>query len=126
MYHVHVLLTPTSDLSLPALAQKIAAAHPKTTLENTGSELILTEGNWDYHIAWRSDESTLQEIEGIVGHISGIEVDHEIRTCDHQLEIWSDTPDPFMQYYDIHWQILEIIRSFHGVYLVDPGEFTLL
>jgi hypothetical protein len=52
--------------------------------------------------------------------------DDAIRTCDRRFEMWSDTPDPFMEYFERHFQILDVLRGFRGVILVDPREPALL
>jgi hypothetical protein len=126
MYHAFALLTPKSDATIPAVAVKIKAKFPSFTVNESASALDLLEGDWDYHIAFQSGPQILQESEGLAGRIAGLDDDDAIRTCDRRFEMWSDTPDPFMEYFERHFQILDVLRGFRGVILVDPREPALL
>lgn len=126
MYHAFALLTPKSDATVPAIAAKIKAAFPKYQVQTTASTIDVSEGNWDYHLAFQSGPEILDESDGFAGRIAGLDDDDAIRTCDRRFEVWSDTPDPFMEYFDKHFQVLDVLRGFKGVILVDPKEPALL
>ena len=126
MYHAFALLQPSSDLKLPAVADKLKAKFPQLTVEQTAKEITLNSANWDYHLAMQSGPDVLNESESLAGRIAGLDEDTPMRMCDRRLEVWSDTPDPFMEHFDDHFQILEVLRGFKGVILVDPNEPGLL
>lgn len=126
MYHALALLTPKSDMTVAAVAQKLKTKFPSYRLDQKASAIDLTEGDWDYHITFQSGPPILEESEGLAGRIAGLDDDDAIRTCDRRFELWSDTPDPFMEHFDKHFQILDVLRGFNGVILVDPREPALL
>lgn len=126
MYHAFVLLTPKSDATVPEVAKKLKATFPKYQVTQTANAIDLAEGDWDYHLAFQSGPDVLQESEGLAGRIAGLDDDDAMRTCDRRFEVWSDTPDPFMEHFDKHFQILDTLRGLKGVILVDPKEPALL
>lgn len=126
MYQAYALLTPKSDATLDAVAKAIAAKFPQYQLTQTATGIDLAEGDWDYHLAFQSGPPILEESEGLAGRMAGIDDDDAMRTCDRRIEIWSDTPDPFMEHFDKHFQILAVLRAFKGIILVDPREPALL
>ncbi len=126
MYQAYALMTPKSDLTIPEAARRIQAKFPNIDVNQTGGSIDLTEGDWDYHLALQSGPQVLEEAEGLAGRIAGLEDDDAMRTCDRRFEVWSDTPDPFMEYFERHFQILDVLRGFKGVILVDPREPSLV
>lgn len=126
MYHAYALLTPKCDLTVAALASAIRSKFPKYQVKASGDSIEVAEGDWDYHLKLQSGPKVLEESEGLAGRIAGTDDDDPIRTCDRRFEIWSDTPDPFMEYFERHFQILDVIRPVKGVILIDPREPALL
>lgn len=126
MYHAYALLTPDSDLTLPAVASKLKARFPEVGIQQTDSDIRLNQGNWDYELIYQKGADVLTESEGLAGHIAGLDSDSPLRTCDRRLDVSSDTPDPFLEYMDNHFQVLEVLRGFKGVILVDPAGPELL
>lgn len=126
MHHAFALLTPKSDATVAAVAATVKARFPSYRVNETASTIDLLEGDWDYHLAFQSGPEILAESEGLAGRIAGLDDDDPMRTCDRRFEMWSDTPDPFMEYFERHFQILDVLRGFKGVILVDPREPALL
>ena len=126
MYHALALLTPASDLTLSSVTAKVKAKFPKIQVQPAADRIDLAEGDWDYHMVWQSGAQVLQESEGLAGRLAGLDENDPIRTCDRRLEVWSDTPDPFMEHFEKHFQLLDVLRAFKGVILVDPREPSLL
>lgn len=126
MYHAFALLTPSSDLNMAAVAAKIKAKFPQFQVKPSATKIELTSANWDYFLELQSGQQVLEESEGLAGRIAGLDDDTPMRICDRRLEVWSDTSDPFMEHFDDHFQVLEVLRSFKGVILVDPKEPCLL
>jgi hypothetical protein len=126
MYHAFALLQHDSDLTLAAAAKKLKARFPHFNVEQGGAEIVLTNEAWDYHLLLETGPDVLNESEGLAGRIAGLDDDTAMRSCDRRLNLWSDTPDPFMEHFDDHFQLLEVVRGFKGVILVDPNEPGLL
>jgi hypothetical protein len=126
MYHAFALLEPRSEFTLPAAADRLKAKFPQVNVSLHGEEITLTTDNWDYHLLLQSGPDVRVESESFAGRIAGLDEDTPMRDCARRLEVWSDTPDPFMEHFDDHFQVLEVLRTFKGVILVDPHEPGLL
>ncbi len=46
--------------------------------------------------------------------------------CDRRVEVWSDTPDPFVEHLSDFHAVIEVLRSFRGLIPVDPNEPALM
>jgi hypothetical protein len=126
MYHAYALLQPDSDLTLAALADRLRAKFPQARVTPAGDTIALSEGDWDYNLVLQSGPDVLAESEGLAGRIAGLDEDSPVRACDRRVEVWSETPDPFMEHFDKHFQVLDVFRSFSGVVLVDPKGAEVL
>jgi len=126
MYHAFALVQAGSDLTLPAVEAKLKARFPQWNVAHADKQLTLSSDSWEYYLAAQSGPEVLRESENLAGRLAGLEADSPLRVCDRRLEVWSDTPDPFMEHFDDHFQILEVLRGFKGVILVDPKEPALL
>jgi hypothetical protein len=126
MYHAFALLQPDSDLTMAAAMTRLKSRFPKVQASLNGNELTLTDGEWDYRLVLQSGPEVLEESEGLASRLAGLEDDSAMRTCDRRVEVWSETPDPFMEHFEKHFQVLDVLRTFKGVILVDPKEPSLL
>jgi hypothetical protein len=126
MHHAFALMPPESELTLAAVKDRLKITFPEATVALKGGEITITEGDWDYHLVLQKGPEILEESEGFAGRISGLDDDSSLRACDRRIEVWSETPDPFMEYFEKHFQVLGVLREFKGVILVDPSEPSLL
>ena len=126
MHHALALMQPESDLTLAAAQDRLKITFPEASIALKGGEIAIAEGDWDYHLVLQKGPEILEESEGLAGRIAGLDDDTAIRSCDRRVEVWSDTPDPFMEYFEKHFQVLGVLREFKGVILVDPSEPSLL
>ncbi|MCE9532521.1 MAG: hypothetical protein K8T89_15590 [Planctomycetes bacterium] len=126
MYHAFALMTPECTLTIPDVASKLKARFPTLDVAVDGNEIILSTPTWDYHLELQSSPDVLNESEGFAGRIAGLDEDTPMRKCNRRLEVWSDTPDITMEHFDDHFQILDVLRGFKGVILVDPKEPAIL
>jgi hypothetical protein len=126
MYHAFALLQPDSNLTLPATASKLKAAFPNFDVEQSSAEIVLANDSWDYHLLLESGPDVLNESQSLARRIVGLDDDSPLGSCDRRLNMSSDTPDPFMEHFDDHFKVLEALRGFKGVILVDPNEPALL
>ena len=68
------------------------------------------------------------ETQGLTEKIAGwepAEADAVIAS-DRRVEVWSETPDPFMEHFNDYLKVIEVLKSFRGVIPVDPHTPTLL
>jgi hypothetical protein len=126
MYHAVGLLPPDSEFTLDAAATRLKARFPEARIERNGNEINLAEGDWEYRVVLQKGPDVLEESEGLAGRIAGLDDDTAMRSCDRRVDLSCETPDPFMEYFDKHFQVLDVIRSFSGAILVDPKEPSLI
>ena len=126
MYSAYALLLPDSDYKKSAAVDRLKMKFPEVTVNLNGDEITLVEGDWDYHLVLNKAPEVLAQSEELAGRIAGLDDDTSMRTCDRRVEVWCETPDPFMEYFERHFQVLDVLRTFKGVILVDPKEPSLL
>jgi len=126
MYHAYGLLLPSSNFTLAASAQKLAAQLPSFKQQQTPQQLQLSSGDWEIHLTLQEGPEVLQESARIAEHVGGAEDELGIRTCNRRVDIASDVPDPEMDHFNDYLQIIEVLQTFQGVIPVDPREPSLL
>ncbi len=126
MYHAYGLLLPSSNFTLAAAAQKLAALLPSFKQALVPQQLQLTSGDWEIHLTLQEGPEVLQESAQIAEQIGGAEDELGIRTCNRRVDVASDIPDPEMDHFNHYLQIIEVLQTFQGVIPVDPSEPSLL
>ena len=126
MYRAYALLQPNSNFDLGAAVQRLQASFPGMDVKREGDLVTLTGADWDYSLKLEQGEFVLGESQGFAERIAGAEDGLDIASCDRRVEMWSDTPDPFMEHCDDHLKALEAVRGFSGIILIDPSEPCIL
>jgi hypothetical protein len=124
MYRAIGLLQSDTDFDLDAAASRLAAKIPGSSSTRSGDLVTVTSGDWELYIAVASGPEVASEIEGLVGRLAGIEA-AEAETyvaTGRRVEVWSDTPDPFMEHFNDYLSAVEVLKSFRGLLAVDPKE----
>src|SRR5437763_20485 len=125
MYRAYGLLQPGSDFTLDAAAERLRAKFPGYAVTRNGPQITLSKGDWEIELLLNEQPHVVTESEGIAGHLSGPDADL-VRGCDRRVEVWSDTPDPFLEHFDEYLRVVEVLKSFRGLVAVDPKEPNLL
>jgi hypothetical protein len=125
MYRAYGLLQPGSDFTLDAAAERLRAKFPGYTVTRSGPQVAVTQGDWDIQLLLNVEPYVATESEGIAGHLAGPDAD-AVRACTRRVEVWSDTPDPFLEHFNEYLQVVEVLKSFTGLVAVDPKEPNLL
>ena len=126
MYHAYALLQPSSDFSLKAAAPKLKAKFPELKQDLSDRQLMISSEDWEIHLTTEEGPDVLEESSRIADHISGAEDELGIRTCNRRVDVASDVPDPRMEHFDDYLKVIEVLRTFRGVILIDPDEPSLL
>jgi hypothetical protein len=124
MYRALGLLQSDTDFDLGTAAARLVAQIPGATSSRSGDVVTVTSGDWEMYIALASGPEVTSEIEGLVGRLAGIEP-AEAETyvaTGRRVEVWSDTPDPFMEHFNDYLSAVEVLKSFRGLLAVDPKE----
>jgi hypothetical protein len=128
MYLAYGLLQPGSDFTLDAAAARLAARFPGWSVTRTGDEVRVTQGEWEFKLRLNADDYVATESVGLAGKIAGLEPAEAaaLEACDRRAELWSDTQDPFVEHLGDFGAAAEVLKSFGGLFAVDPNEPALM
>ena len=126
MYRAYGLLQPGSDFSIGETANRLRARFPTSSVVAAGDRITLTEGDWGIEFWLNADASVLAESIGFAEKIAGLVDGLEMESCTSRVEVWSETPDPFIEHLADFHAVLELLRTFRGVILIDPAEPALM
>ena len=126
MYRAYGLLQPGSDFSIDEAANRLRARFPAATVTAAGARITLIDGDWGIEFWLNTDPSVLTESIGFAEKIAGVVDGLDIESCASRVEVWSDTQDPFIEHLADFHTVLELLRSFRGLILIDPIEPALM
>ena len=126
MYLAYGLIQPGSDFSLDEAERRLRSQFPGFTVTRNGDQITAAIGDWEIELRLNADPSVLTESVGLAERIAGIADGKDLEVCDRRVEIWSDTPDPFLEHLADFHAMIEVLRTFRGVILVDPKEPALM
>ena len=128
MYRAYGLLKPDSDFNLDLAIARITPRFPGYSITRTGDQITISKGDWEIELALVSGAHIPAETQGITEKIAGMEAtDTEVLLrSDRRVEVWSETPDPFMEHFNDFLKVVEVLKSFNGLVAVDPHERALL
>jgi hypothetical protein len=126
MYTAYGLLQPDSDFTLAEAEKRLLAQFPGAASQTTDDLLTITAGEWDLYLRVNEGPEVRSEASGFAARIAGIEDAGPFLSCKRRVEVWSETPDPFLEHFEKYQQVIGVLRSFNGLIAVDPKEPALL
>lgn len=126
MYSAHGLIHPASDFTLAAAEARLAARFPGYTVARSGDQITVSTDDWEIALRLNADPEVLAESARVAERIAGAEDGQALAGCDRRVEVWSETPDPFVEHLAHFHAVVEVLRSFAGVVPIDPAEPALL
>ena len=128
MYRAYGLLQPGSDFDLEQAKARLTAKFPGYSVTRNGDQITISKGDWEMEMALVTGPHVRTESEWLVGELAGLEPAEAetLTSSDRRVEMWSDTPDPFMEHFNDYLLGIEVLKSFRGVIAVDPKEPSLL
>lgn len=126
MYSAYGLLTPNTDFTMTEAARRLAAKFPSFAVEQKAGSIVVSDADWEIHLALNESPTVIEESRVIAGHIGGDEDAKDIAVCARRVELASDIPDPEMDHFNDYWLAVEVLQSFKGLIAVDPREPSLL
>ncbi len=128
MYRAYGLLLSGTDFTLDPAAARLTARFPGYSVTRRGEQITVSKGDWEIELALVSGPQVQTESEGLAGNLAGLEPAEaaSIAACDRRVEVWSDTPDPAMEHFNDYLFVVEVLKSFRGVVVVDPREPAIL
>jgi hypothetical protein len=128
MYRALGLLRSDTDFTLDAAQTRLSAKFPGFSVARDGNQIVVSKGDWWIAVALASGESVQLETERLVEHLAGVEPDEAgaLAASDHRVELWTEVPDPFMEHFNDYLSVVEVLKSFNGLLVVDPKEPAVL
>lgn len=128
MYRAYGLLRPESDFTIEQAHARLTAKFPGFTVARDANQIVVSKGEWWIAMALVSGPEIQMEIEGLVGHLAGIEPAEAVVLAEaiRRVEVWTDVPDPFMDHFNDYLFAVEVLKSFTGLLAVDPKEPSVL
>ncbi|MCS7271012.1 MAG: hypothetical protein NZ703_08000 [Gemmataceae bacterium] len=124
MYQAIGLMTPQSDFSLDEAVRHLQQRLPDHQVQLYDHRITVSHQGWTISIELESGESLRDEIEGLVDRLAGIEPDEADTYVAslRRLNVQSEDVDPFMEHFNTYLSVIEVLKSFSGVLMVDPKE----
>ncbi len=128
MYRAYGLLRPESDFTIDQAQARLTAKFPGFAVTRDTNQIVVSKGEWWIALALVSGPEIKMEIEGLVGHLAGLEPAEAVilAESDRRIEVWTDVSDPFMEHFNDYLFVVEVLKSFSGLLAVDPKEPSLL
>lgn len=126
MYRAYGLIQPGSPFTLEEAATRLRARFPDAVVTHAGAQVTVQKGDWSIELMLNAGPEVLTDSVAIAEQIAGLEDGQGLAQCDRRVEVWSDTPDPFVEHLADFHTVVEVLRSFPGVIAVDPAEPALM
>ena len=126
MYQAYGLLRPASNFTLDDAAERLRLKFPGCSVTRNGDQITVAKGDWEIELRLNTDPGVLAESADLAEKIAGMEDGGDIAACSRRVDVWSDTPDPMMEYFNDFVLVIEVLQSFQGVIAIDPREPALM
>ncbi|MBA4062830.1 MAG: hypothetical protein C0501_03825 [Isosphaera sp.] len=128
MYRAYGFLSPGAAFDLDAAAARLVARIPGSSSARSGDAVTVSQGGWELYVAVVQGPHVPDETVGITDRLAGFDraEAEALAQSDRRVEVWTDTPDPFMEHFNDYLSAVEVLKSFPGVVAVDPKEPSLL
>lgn len=126
MYRAYGLLQPTSEFALDVAETRLHAAFPDAAVTRNGDQISVVKGDWEIEVMLNAADYVLAESVGLAEKIAGLDDGLFLETCNRRVDVWSDSPDPFVEHLADFHSVIEVLRTFKGVIVVDPKEPALM
>lgn len=126
MYRVYGILMPESALTISELHRRISTRLPQyAVLLAEDQQITIESADWEFELRLVEGEDVQAEHAAIAEGIGGEDASY-LGTSTRRVEGWSETPDPTMDHFDDFQAVVEVLKSFDGVVVVDPKEPAIL
>jgi hypothetical protein len=122
MYRLYGLLMPNADFTLDEAVRRLAARFPKYRVTVTNAQITLASESWEMEFRVLEGPGVQAEHAAIAEKIGGgVDASH-VAACARRVEAWSETPDPEVRHFEEFLAVVEVLKSFQGVVVIDPKE----
>ena len=128
MYRALGLLQPNTDYTTAEAVKRLRAQFPTFNVAANGEQVTVAKGDWEIELLLNADPSVRTESVGLAEKIAGLEPTDaaNIENCTRRVDVWSDTPDPFVEHLADFHAVVGVLKTFRGVTAIDPHEPALL
>lgn len=125
MYRAYGLIQPTTDFSMPELEKRLQARFPDYTVVSREGTLTVAKPDWSIEMVLNAEPYVLDESEGIAENLQVPDSD-AARISAQRVEVSSDYPDPHLEHFNDFLGVVETLKTFVGVLVVDTKERNVI
>lgn len=125
-YQAMAFLQDESDFDMEILRQHLVKCFPAMKVVHEGKDISLQVPDWKIRVHLADEPFVAQESLEISEYFAQCPLAAEIAECKRRVEIWSNDPDPKMEYFNDYVILCETLESFRGVILFDPTSGELI
>ncbi len=126
MYRAYALLQPDSEFTNDEAVRRLEARFTADAVTRSGGQITVRLGEWEIELKLNEEAYVVTESIALAEKIAGLVDGIDMESCHRRVEIWSETPDPFVEHLADFHTVIEVMKSFRGAILVDPGEPALM
>ena len=128
MYRAYGLLPPASDYTTAEAVTRLRATFPAYTVAANGEQVTVSKGDWESELRLNADPSVRTEASALAEQVAGLEAADAatIEECNRRVDVWSDTPDPFLEHLADFHAVVGVLKTFRGLIAIDPHAPALM
>ena len=128
MYRAYGLLQPNCDYTTAAAVKRLRAEFPTYSVAAAGERVTVSKGDWGIELLLNADPSVRTEASALAEQIAGLEAADAatIEECNRRVDVWSDTPDPFVEHLADFHAVVGVLKTFRGLIAIDPHAPALM
>jgi hypothetical protein len=128
MYRAFGLLKSDSNFNLDQAVAQLTPRFPGYTVTRKADQVTIAKGDWEIELALVTGSHIPAETQGITDKVAGFDQSEAeaLLSSERRVEVWSETPDPFMEHFNDYLLVVEVLKTFNGLIAVDPQEPSLL
>lgn len=126
MYSLYGLLMPANDYTVEQAHRRLTTAFPQyTVLVGAEEQITIASGDWEFELKVFEGPEVQAQHAAIAEHLGGDDAIN-LAACARRVEAWSETPDPMMEHFADFQSVVDVLKSFTGVVVIDPKEPAMM
>ena len=119
-YQAIAFLKDNADFEIEVFKKHLIRCCPAMHIVQEATTISLSQLDWKIYAHLADEPFVEEEGLGMPEHFPQCPRIEEISKCKRRVEIWSNSPDPQMDYFDDYMVICGLLERFKGVILFDP------
>ncbi len=122
---VYGMMLPDTDFTLDDAMEKLRARFPDFQVTRTGDQITVASSDWEIELALNDGPEVAEDSVHIAEKIAGDDAG-DLAAVSTRVEVWSDTPDYEMAHFADFLGVVDVLKTFTGMVVVNPEEPGLM